>query len=47
MGILPFGELPEYPELDFMFKNIWADNADFMSKQYAGNIIQFRNTSTS
>ena len=36
LGILSCRNLQEFPDLDFMFKNIWADNADFMSKQYTG-----------
>ncbi|KAL6043805.1 Phosphoinositide phosphatase sac1 [Balamuthia mandrillaris] len=36
LGILSFMSIEELPELDFMLKNVWADNADFMSKQYTG-----------
>lgn len=40
MGILGSENLDHIPELDYMFKNIWADNADAMSKQYTGVFVK-------
>lgn len=31
-----FEKIQDYPELNFIFSNIWADNADVCSIQYAG-----------
>ncbi|XP_067650738.1 phosphatidylinositol-3-phosphatase SAC1-like [Haliotis asinina] len=37
LGILAQGErIPEKCQFDSVFKNVWADNADTLSKQYAG-----------
>jgi hypothetical protein len=36
LGILSFVRIQEVPTLDSLLKNVWADNADIMSKQYTG-----------
>jgi hypothetical protein len=36
LGILSFVRIEEVPTLDSLLKNVWADNADIMSKQYTG-----------
>ncbi len=36
LGILSFVRIQEVPMLDSLLKNVWADNADIMSKQYTG-----------
>lgn len=36
LGLLTFRRIEEIPSLDSLLKNVWADNADIMSKQYTG-----------
>ncbi|KAI6230167.1 SAC domain-containing protein [Aphelenchoides fujianensis] len=38
LGVVPesVGNLDDYPEFAFVFRNLWADNGDEISKQYSG-----------
>ncbi|XP_014260133.1 phosphatidylinositide phosphatase SAC1 [Cimex lectularius] len=38
LGVIPSGHSVEsYEGLEYLFKNVWADNADYISIQYAGS----------